>query len=956
MKLYPRVVLYLLLVMLLSASCVGWCRLPVQDGDVGTIGACLAQPDGSRVTLLCEEVLMVGKSGKSFAIKEWFEPQPKQPRLAIVSTSPLPVKEYWSVDVTGILSTYSGISRSGREITQRILIVSPENVTVYCSRNGKPLMFLPIKGLDIDWPYKRTLADLANDGLVDTASVSTTDEGSLPPMPDFLDSASEPIYCATIADARAQYSETERILVELQCRPFSAATSTQFILGQDNPTDSITVYYTNSAILGTGRINKIVGTIQKDINNNYWIEVDSGPNWTEGDFVGSVQAVVEGSIAWAKTFADATTLPAPLSGKVVSRTFPSLGYFYIQETNRSNGIRVVDSGVASSLNPGDIVTIHEGEITTVDGERVINSTNTEFISLGTPPASLGLNNKALGGGSYNVLTSGPVGGFGLNNVGLLIRAWGKVTDVDFGGFYIDDGSNVTDGGIASGVRVVGFTGYQTYTPVVGDYVAVIGISGLATYNVEYGLARTIRIASSNDLTVMKYSGPPTEVEVQPTGIDTNGYGKLTIYWKAVPDAIGYNIYRGTVSGGQDYQNPINGSTPWNTSSYPGSDKLAFTDTGLTLGQEYFYTVKAVRADGESIASEEDSDIPDYWAIPWDSDDAYAITNAVANLYGYYADLICAVGPDGTVYSNWQGVLRPGGSVDLGTLEPGTNILRYSDGSTLNLPDDGGILSGEDIEEEEEGMGILAAIPTTQQNASDGPYRRVRSKSTCTGSYGVFYPGWRNQIYMAKDPNRNIDDDYWTYLGSRTIIGSGKQRTHFEVDAGVQWSEVYYRYNPYLSLKYKRYNGSKARTLAPKNCPITFDTSYFGGIEMCYAFQPTGKSSTPMILFYGADQNWEEKTVLLAAANPVKVKSGMMKRAHSIAQGRKGGNFYRRTGSHVYNAAFSNGMLRDAFGQWVTWTGDLTQDQGAYPWPSSIVTWTIPSGQEYYKENGINIQL
>ncbi len=126
--------------------------------------------------------------------------------------------------------------------------------------------------------------------------------------------------------------------------------------------------------------------------------------------------------------------------------------------------------------------------------------------------------------------------------------------------------------------------------------------------------------------------------------------------------------------------------------------------------------------------------------------------------------------------------------------------------------------------------------------------------------------------------------------------------------------------------------------------------------MCYAFQPTGKSSTPMILFYGADQNWEEKTVLLAAANPVKVKSGMMKRAHSIAQGRKGGNFYRRTGSHVYNAAFSNGMLRDAFGQWVTWTGDLTQDQGAYPWPSSIVTWTIPSGQEYYKENGINIQL
>ena len=161
-----------------------------------------------------------------------------------------------------------------------------------------------------------------------------------------------------------------------------------------------------------------------------------------------------------------------------------------------------------------------------------------------------------------------------------------------------------------------------------------------------------------------------------------------------------------------------------------------------------------------------------------------------------------------------------------------------------------------------------------------------------------------------------------------------------------------------SIKKKtRYDGAKARTLAPKNCPITFDTSYFGGIEMCYAFQPTGKSSTPMILFYGADQNWEEKTVLLAAANPVKVTSGMMKRAHSIAQGKKGGNHYRRYGSHVYNAAFSNGQLRNASGQWVTWIGDpLTIQQGAYPWPSSIVAWTIPSGQEYYTENGISIQL
>ena len=197
---------------------------------------------------------------------------------------------------------------------------------------------------------------------------------------------------------------------------------------------------------------------------------------------------------------------------------------------------------------------------------------------------------------------------------------------------------------------------------------------------------------------------------------------------------------------------------------------------------------------------------------------------------------------------------------------------------------------------------------------------------------------------------NPKDTYWTYLGSRTSTSGGV----LEVDAGLQWSRVYYRYNPHLSLKYKRSNGTKARTLAPKTWPITFDTSYFGGIELCYAMQPVGKGSVPMMLFYGADQNWEENTVLLAAANPVKVKTGMMKRAHSITQGKP--NHYRLTGSRVDNAAFSNGELRNASGQWVTWTGGLTSEQGAYPYPGSIVTWTIPSGQEYYTENGINIHL
>ena len=46
------------------------------------------------------------------------------------------------------------------------------------------------------------------------------------------------------------------------------------------------------------------------------------------------------------------------------------------------------------------------------------------------PAPLAVVNKAIGGGALNQYTPGVEGGQGLNNIGLLIRTWGKVTFVD----------------------------------------------------------------------------------------------------------------------------------------------------------------------------------------------------------------------------------------------------------------------------------------------------------------------------------------------------------------------------------------------------------------------------------------------------------------------------------------------------------------------------------------------
>ena len=200
--------------LLLVGSIAGWATAIIRDGDPFTIGAVLAQKDGTTARLTAEQIVRRGRSGKSFAIKEWFDKYTTQPRLVVVSSRQLPVGEFWTCDLTGVLSTFSGVSGDGSTIRQRVLIVSPENVSIYTSPNRRPIFFVPIKGFETNWPNKLSLAGLV--GASVAASVSTINEGGLPPMPDSLGSITAPVYCATIADARAQYSATSRNLVELQ--------------------------------------------------------------------------------------------------------------------------------------------------------------------------------------------------------------------------------------------------------------------------------------------------------------------------------------------------------------------------------------------------------------------------------------------------------------------------------------------------------------------------------------------------------------------------------------------------------------------------------------------------------------------------------------------------------------------------------------------------------------------
>jgi hypothetical protein len=150
--------------------------------------------------------------------------------------------------------------------------------------------------------------------------------------------------------------------------------------------------------------------------------------------------VVPGSkIAAVKAQADGST--ARMTGEVVTASFD--GFFYVEESDRTSGIRV--NGTAQA---GDAVDV-TGTVSTVNGERVITNATLFARSTGPIPAPLGLNNRD--------------SGYGLSAVGLYVVMWGTVDSVGTGFFTMTDGSGTS-------LKVYG-------SATLNDYVRVAGALG-----------------------------------------------------------------------------------------------------------------------------------------------------------------------------------------------------------------------------------------------------------------------------------------------------------------------------------------------------------------------------------------------------------------------------------------------------------------------------------------------
>jgi len=186
-------------------------------------------------------------------------------------------------------------------------------------------------------------------------------------------------------------------------------------------------------------------------------------------------------------------------GAVVSAAFAD--FFYIEADDRSSGIRVDKAG--HGLSAGMRADVSGVMSTNADGERYIDAATAVQCGYGTvEPLVLVI--RAVGGEDWEYVPPSTVGqqgvkyGSGLNNIGLLIAATGRVTYVGVGHFYVDDGSGVCDDSGSAGIKVLaaGLT-----LPLVDQYVKVTGISSCLRDGAD--LYRLVRVRDQADIVVLE---------------------------------------------------------------------------------------------------------------------------------------------------------------------------------------------------------------------------------------------------------------------------------------------------------------------------------------------------------------------------------------------------------------------------------------------------------------------
>lgn len=310
-------------------------------------------------------------------------------------------------------------------------------------------------------------------------------------------------------------------IVALNAGPgsFSGTQYANYIYNPDNPNDPAAVAQSNSIFVGRARGNYHLqagspcidtGTLYTDI-----FDASTRINYAPIRDMDSQKRVCGSAIdigadEWWPGAADAKKIgdtgTCELSGVTVTATFPGVpGFFYVETDDRTSGIRVNRDGIVPSV--GTKIDVSGPPITADNGERCLEASSITLTGSGSI-VPLGLNNRTLGGGDFGQQEG--VWGLisqkdefgkprivwekakGVNNIGLLVTAWGKYVYVDSSTFTIDDGSSLH----VKCIVPAGVTLDQSW-----KYLRVTGISSCEKvhFNDHDELHAIIRVRSQADI-------------------------------------------------------------------------------------------------------------------------------------------------------------------------------------------------------------------------------------------------------------------------------------------------------------------------------------------------------------------------------------------------------------------------------------------------------------------------
>ncbi|MBI2842319.1 MAG: LamG domain-containing protein [Armatimonadetes bacterium] len=148
------------------------------------------------------------------------------------------------------------------------------------------------------------------------------------------------------------------------------------------------------------------------------------------------------------------------SDRQVSAIFPADGFFYVEEIDRSAGIRIVSS---KPVVVGDVLSINGTLGTNSDGERLVTADAAEVTVLGHNSTLI----QPVGASGSSIGSS-----VGVDACGLLVKLWGIVGYVGPDYYYVDDGSGIEDGSGHLGIRIRADSGEL---PFSGEFVTIQGV-------------------------------------------------------------------------------------------------------------------------------------------------------------------------------------------------------------------------------------------------------------------------------------------------------------------------------------------------------------------------------------------------------------------------------------------------------------------------------------------------